>query len=68
MLITAPQLIALSEKLVTWTGVSNQTYTVQSSYNLLQWAVEGSVFSPNSQFVFTNTSSASPRFFRVAYP
>jgi hypothetical protein len=68
VLITAPQLIALSEKLVAWTGVSNQTYTVQSSSNLLQWAGEGSAFSPNSQFVFTNTSSASLRFFRVVYP
>jgi hypothetical protein len=36
VLITAPQLIALSSQWVTWTGVSNQTYTVESSSNLLQ--------------------------------
>jgi hypothetical protein len=66
-LVTAPQLVA-SNNLITWTGVSNLAYTVQSSSNLAAWAVEGSVTSATSQFIFTNISSASPRFFRVVYP
>ena len=68
VLITAPQLAALPDRLIAWTGVSNQTYTVQSSSDLATWAVEGSATSAISQFVFTNTSTASPRFFRVVYP
>ena len=67
-LITAPQLAALADRLITWASVSNQTYTGQSSSNLATWAVEGSATSASSQFVFTNTSTASPRFFRVTYP
>jgi hypothetical protein len=68
VLITAPQLVAQSEKRITWAGVSNQTYTVQSSSNLISWTAAGSVTSSNSNFAFTNTASASPRFFRVTYP
>ena len=68
VLITAPQLVARPNKQITWTGVSNQTYTVQSSSNLTSWAVEGSATSASSQFMFTNASAVSPRFFRVVYP
>ena len=68
VLITAPQLVALANKKVTWAGVSNQTYTVQSSSNLTSWVVQNSVTSATTNFVFTNNSSASPRFFRVVYP
>lgn len=68
VLITAPQLVALSDKRITWAGASNQTYTVLSSSNLISWTAVGSVTSSNSNFAFTNTSSASPRFFRVTYP
>ena len=67
-LITAPQLVALPDNRITWTGVSNQTYTVQSSSNLASWTALGSATSATASFVFTNTSSASPRFFRVGYP
>jgi hypothetical protein len=68
VLITAPQLVARADGSITWTGVSNQTYTVQSSSNLTTWAMEGSVTSTNSQFTFTNTTAAPARFFRVVYP
>ena len=68
VLITAPQLVVLPDRLITWAGVSNQTYTVQSSSNLTTWAVEGSATSTNSQFMFTNTSAAPAGFFRVVYP
>jgi hypothetical protein len=68
VLITAPQLVALSDKRITWTGVPNQTYTVQSSSNLTSWTTAGSATSANSDFAFTNTASISPNFFRVTYP
>jgi hypothetical protein len=68
VLITAPQLVVLPGNRITWTGVSNRTYTVQSSSNLMSWAAVGSVTSSDSNFAFTNISSASPRFFRVAHP
>ena len=68
MLINAPQLLAQPNKLITWTGVANQTYSLQSSSNLLNWVAESSVTSATTNFTFTNTSSASPRFFRAVYP
>ena len=68
VLIPAPQLVAVSSKLITWTGVAHQTYTVQSSSNLSSWAGESSVTSATGNFSFTNTSNTSPRFFRVVYP
>jgi hypothetical protein len=68
VLITAPQLVALSKNVITWTGVTNQTYTVQASSNLTSWAVAGAVTSASANFTFTNAASASSRFFRVVYP
>jgi hypothetical protein len=68
VLITAPQLVALPNQRITWTGVTNQTYTVLASANLSSWAVAGSITSPTADFTFTNTSGASSRFFRVTYP
>ena len=68
VLISAPQLGALADRRIIWTGVSNATYTVQSSSNLMTWTAESSVTAASSQFLFTNNSSSSPRFFRVVYP
>ena len=67
-LVLAPQLVALPDGRITWTGVSNLTYSVQSSSNLTSWVAEGSAASTTSQFAFTTSSSPSPRFFRVVYP
>jgi hypothetical protein len=68
VLVTAPQLVALADNRIVWTGVTNLIYTVQSSSNLTSWATEVAVTSLNSQFTFTNIPSASPRFFRVTFP
>lgn len=68
VLVNAPQLVARPNKVFAWTGVSNQTYTMQSSSNLTSWAVAASATSATTSFSFTNTSIASPRFFRVSYP
>lgn len=68
VLITAPQLFARPDKVITWTGVSNLTYTVESSTNLIDWTTEGSAISASDAFSFTNTSGNSPGFFRVTCP
>ena len=68
VLVTASQLVAWPNQLVTWTGVSNQTYTVQSSSNLINWTVASAVTSASASFTFTNTARATSLFFRVVYP
>lgn len=68
VLVSAPQLVLHPNKIFTWIGVSNQTYTVQSSSNLTSWAAAASATSVSTNFSFTNSSTASPRFFRVSYP
>lgn len=68
VLITAPQLAVRPDKIITWTGVSNQTYTVQSSSNLVTWVTDGFATSSSNDFCFTNTSDDLRQFFRVAYP
>ena len=67
-LILPPQLVVLPNQQITWTGVPQQTYTVQSSSNLVSWTMETSVTSATANFIFTNFSTASPRFFRVVHP
>lgn len=67
-LITAPQLRVLADRVVNWTGVSNQTYTVLTSSNLFHWSAAGSATSATTNFVFTNSSSASAGYLRVVFP
>ena len=67
-LILPPQLVVLPNQQITWTGVPQQTYTVQSSSNLVSWTMETSVTSATANFIFTNFFTASPRFFRVVHP
>lgn len=68
VLVNAPQLALHPNKIFTWTGVANQTYTVQTSSNLTTWATAASVNSTSTSFAYTNNATASPRFFRVTYP
>jgi hypothetical protein len=66
-LVLPPKLTMPSPGIVSWTGVSNQTYHVQTSTNLINWVAAGASTSQNNTFLFTNTSPAS-QFFRVVYP
>lgn len=68
VLVTAPQIVANKNKQITWTGVAAQSYSVQVSSNLVNWTTAQVVSSASSSFVFTNTSTVSPQFFRVSYP
>ncbi len=67
-LVTAPHLVAASDRLIRWTGVPNLGYTVQSSSNLTSWAAVGSASSSNGQITFTNSVANGPIYFRVVYP
>jgi hypothetical protein len=56
---------------IRWAGVSNTTYTVQTTTNLLStnWLSLGTATSVSTDFAFTNSGVAdSQRFFRVAHP
>jgi len=67
-LILPPTLSMPDADVIAWTGVSNQTYSVQTSTNLTTWTLAGTSFSSTSSYRFTNTSTGSARFFRLAFP
>jgi hypothetical protein len=67
-LILPPRLAMSASGVVTWTGVSNQTYRVQSSTNLTSWRSAGTSTSPTSSFWFTNNPALPAQFFRVTFP
>lgn len=67
--VPPPVLEMLSTALIRWQGLSNLTYTVQTSLNLSNWTTAGSAFSSTTNFFFTNAVPAiNSRFFRVTYP
>jgi len=68
VLVTPPQLSLLDGRLLSWTGVAGQSYTVLASSNLVTWEAMQSITSPSNQFSYTNNSSAAVQFFRVSYP
>jgi hypothetical protein len=52
-----------------WTGLTNVTYSVRGSTNLLStWATLGSVANTQTNFSFTNWNSGAQRFYRLAVP
>ncbi len=67
-LILPPRLAMPVPGIVSWTGVSNQTYTIQVSTNLNSWSAAGTATSATTSFGFTNNPSLPARFFRVTYP
>ena len=66
-LIQPPKLAIAAPGIVSWTGVSNQTYTVLAGTNLTSWGSAGAATSANNSFRFTNSIPAN-QFFRVVYP
>jgi hypothetical protein len=67
-LMLPPTLTTLAPGIVSWTGVSNQRYSVQVSTNLESWSLAGTATSPNNSFSFTNTPLQPRQFFRVVFP
>lgn len=67
-LILPPKLALLSPGGFSWTGVSNQTYRVLASTNLLAWTAAGTVTSASNTFRFTGTPGPAQQYFRVVFP
>jgi endonuclease/exonuclease/phosphatase family metal-dependent hydrolase len=69
--IPPPQLIIAAPGVLSWHGLSNLTYAVQSSTNLgsSNWTTIGTVTSPTAHLLFTNQSGdAAQQFYRVIVP
>jgi hypothetical protein len=67
-LILPPTLTTSAPGVISWTGVSNQTYIVQASTDLISWGRVGEATSPNGSFGFTNGSTELSQYFRIAFP
>ena len=67
-LVHPPTLSFSSPGVISWTGVSSQIYTVQSSTNLAEWVAAGIATSSDDLFRFTNSPPQSSQFFRVTFP
>lgn len=53
---------------VSWTGVPGQTYTVETSGDLLSWSVAGRVTSPTGDYRYPVVPRPAPACFRVVHP
>ena len=69
--VPPPYLVMDTADIVRWTGLSNVTYTVEFSTNLIStnWTTAATASSTTTDLAYTN-SSANPqqRFYRVKYP
>lgn len=68
MLIPPPTLTAQQSGVMCWSGVSNQTYSVEQSLDLKTWHLAGTSTSATGSFCYTNTTLATNVFFRVVWP
>ena len=68
ILVTASKVSITRNRQISWSGVSNQNYTVLTSSNLANWIPAQTVTSATTNFSYTNNSSATSQFFRVSYP
>jgi hypothetical protein len=67
--VPAPVLSLASTNIVRWSGLSNLSYTVQTSSSLGNWQAAGTTSSATTNISFTNLISPPERnFFRVIYP
>ncbi|MEI6074504.1 MAG: hypothetical protein WCS94_02950 [Verrucomicrobiota bacterium] len=67
-LVRPPWLTAHPGGVVSWPGISNVNYRVQTSSNLVTWTESGVATSPTESITYTNPATRSAQFFRVAYP
>ena len=67
--VDSPELTFELPGILRWQGVSNLTYSVLSSTNLMDWDNIGAATSTTSFFSFTNSiNESSERFYRLTYP
>jgi hypothetical protein len=67
-LVLPPRLTWVAPGAFTWTGVSNATYRVLGSTDLVAWSAAGTVTSASNTFRFTSTPGPAQQFFRVVFP
>lgn len=67
-LVRQPTVSSPVPGVLTWNGVSNLTYTVQVSSNLVNWTTAGTASSGSGVFWFTNTAAPASQYLRVAFP
>ena len=71
LIVPQPVLTMPVAGVMQWQGLSNLTYTVQTSTNLAQsnWSTLGTAASVNATISFTNTPATNTeRYYRVVYP
>jgi hypothetical protein len=67
-LVTAPTLKTSAPGVVSWSGVSNQTYNLQTSSDFTSWSAVTGVTSATTNFSYTNLLLPGRSFFRLSYP
>jgi hypothetical protein len=67
-LVRPPTLALSGTRVVSWTGVSNVTYTIYTSTNLTTWRSNATVTSASDTFCYTNNVLQAAQFLRVEYP
>jgi len=67
-LVQPPRLAFSGTGVVSWTGVSNVTYTIHTSTNLSTWKTSATVTSASDTFRYTNNVLEAAQFLRVEYP
>ena len=68
VLVPAPVLRISADGTVTWTGIADVPYTIETSGDLAVWTRSGSVTSTTGVFTHTLAPGADARFLRVAGP
>ncbi len=68
ILVQPPSLRQVSSEVVSWSGISNLTYRVEASTNLVNWTSVGDVSSLTSDFFYTNGTPVPLQFHRLAFP
>lgn len=67
-LVRPPFLTTSAAGAVSWIGISNLSYRVEASSNLIDWVDQGVATSPTDTFSYTNTATQSIEFLRVVHP
>jgi len=68
VLVLPPSLTMPGPGIIAWSGVSNQTYHVEVSTDLVSWSPAGVATSATDSFRFTNNPAAPSQFSRVVFP
>jgi hypothetical protein len=62
-------IVSNSTQNLCWTGLTNVTYSVQSTTNLMSsWSTLGKAANTQANFGFTNWNSGGRQFYRLAVP